>query len=327
MNLGFCQPLIFDPVYKDYLWGGRQISVRYKRNGTPVPCAESWEISTHPDGQSIVSQGLHRGKSLEELALQYGAELMGNSSADPYHFPLLFKIIDTNLPLSVQVHPNQRNAWRTNGEPKTESWVILDAVPSAKIYAGLKRGTDERMLREALANDRVPDLLMSLSPTPEYSIYIPGGSVHAIGAGCLIYEVQRNSNTTYRLYDWDRVDKNGNRRALHIEESLKSIDWSLPVPRLHAPVPAEKSPGAQWFNLVRCPYFSIRKLRISAPYRHLCDATTFSVFFVSLGTVRLTSGGETVRIPTGRSALVPAAAPEWRVEPEDGVAEVLVSRL
>jgi mannose-6-phosphate isomerase len=218
-------PLTFNPVYKDYIWGGDRLSRQFHRDGTPTPCAESWEISAHPDGASIVAQGKYAGRSLPDLASEFGVALMGTKTPDPTRFPLLFKLIDARDKLSVQVHPNNANAALTHGEPKTEMWCVLDRVQGSSLYAGLCEGTTPELLRAALADGTADKCLTEMKVNPGDAIFIPGGLVHAIGDGCLIYEVQQNSNTTYRLYDWNRVGADGTPRPLHIEESFKTIEW------------------------------------------------------------------------------------------------------
>ena len=219
-------PLLFRPVYKDYIWGGDRIPAAYSRGDAPGRCAESWEIAAHPDGDSVVAHGPFAGRTLSALTAEYGAALTGTRAPDPTRFPLLFKLIDAREKLSVQVHPSDATAGLTGGEPKTEMWYVLDRTGGATLYAGLRDGVTPAALRAALADGTAKHCLTEHPATPGQAIFIPGGLVHAIGDGCLIYEVQQNSNTTYRLYDWDRVGADGTPRALHVGQSFKVIDWT-----------------------------------------------------------------------------------------------------
>ncbi len=321
------EPLVFEPVYKDYPWGGRSIAKVYNRLGTPEVCAESWEIAARPDGDSIVKNGRFAGRSLTTLAAKFGSSLTGTCAPDPYRFPLLFKLIDARERLSVQVHPDEPSARLTGGEPKTEVWMILDSLPGACLYAGLRRdGCDSDKLRQALSDGTADQLLMRLEATPGQALFIPGGLIHAIGAGCLIYEIQQNSNTTYRLFDWNRTGPDGKTRTLHIEEAMRSINWSLSAPKLTPPVIEHEASNNRWSSVSRCAFFSIRLLEASAPERVKMDGASFHALFTADGSLDLSANGETVRLTKGTSALIPADAGEYTVTPQK-TAELLLTTL
>ncbi len=319
-------PLVFAPVYQDYIWGGGRIADAYRRTDAPSRCAESWELSARPDGASVVASGVFAGTSLDQLAARYGAALTGLRAPDPHRFPLLVKLIDARDRLSVQVHPNNANAARTGGEPKTEMWYVLACNPGAVLFAGLAEGVTENSLRRALADGTAADSLVRLAIEPGQALYIPGGLVHAIGAGCLIYEVQQNSNTTYRLYDWDRKDSAGKPRALHIEESFQTIDWTLPPPAMLAPLPRPACGGNRWYDVVACPYFTVRKVEVAAPLAVPVTGETFHALFVAQGAAAVNAGGETLVLQTGASCLIPAAASAYQLTPAPS-AELLVTTL
>ncbi len=302
-------PLLFHPVYKDYLWGGCQLAQRFGRQDAPSRCAESWEVSAHPDGPSRVACGPLAGARLDELAAAYGAALTGTRAPCPERFPLLAKLIDAREALSVQVHPNEANAALTGGEPKTEMWVVLDRAPGARLYAGLAAGVSPDSLRAGLAAGTAERCLVRLDVDPGQALFIPGGLVHAIGAGCLIYEVQQNSNTTYRLYDWNRTGPDGRPRPLHLAESFRTIDWSLPAPTMRPPLPEADS------AVVSCPQFCVRRLRLARRLVRPTDGTTFHLLFVEHGRVAVSAGGLSVTLASGASALIPAAAPAYALEP------------
>ncbi|MEI7947607.1 MAG: type I phosphomannose isomerase catalytic subunit [bacterium] len=316
-------PLTFKPVYKDYIWGGDRLSRYFNRVGTPTPCAESWEISAHPDGTSIVAQGKYAGRSLPDLATEFGVALMGTKTPDPTRFPLLFKLIDARDKLSVQVHPNNANASLTHGEPKTEMWYVLERVQGSRLYAGLREGATPELLRAALADGTADKCLTEVQVNPGDSIFIPGGLVHAIGDGCLIYEVQQNSNTTYRLYDWNRVGADGKPRQLHIEESFKTIDWKngKDIARMRE---CAYPRMANYKSLVSCAFFQVGKLALAESTSIKQDGTTFTALFVETGNVSIEAGGETVQLAKGMSCLIPAAAKEFSLT---GNASLLITTL
>jgi len=319
-------PLVFTPVYKDYIWGGSRIPAAYGRVGAPAVCAESWEISAHPDGESVVASGPLAGRELAGLVTEFGPALLGTRVADASRFPLLFKLIDARDRLSVQVHPNNANAALTGGEPKTEMWVVLERTPGASLYAGLSEGVTPQTLHAALAAGTAETQLVRLAVEPGQALFIPGGLVHAIGAGCLIYEVQQNSNTTYRLFDWGRTGADGKPRQLHLDESFKTIDWSLCPPQMRSPVASGNDGSNRWSDLVSCDFFTMRKLDLSAPQLMESDRTTFHALFVTDGKVTVTVGKESVMLGAGASALIPAAAAGYTLIP-DSPSTVLVTTL
>ena len=196
---------------------------------------ESWEISVHPAGPSLVAEGARAGESLADV--------------EP-GFPLLIKVIDAKTRLSVQVHPNEETRKLTGGDPKTEMWAMLE---DGVIYAGLKPGTTPADIESAVKSGRFEELLVRHEAKKGEALFIPGGLVHAIGDGALIYEVQQSSDTTFRLYDWGRVDADGKPRELHVEKALKAIDYSLPAPV------ACKS--------LETPFFAFRQVRLSGELR------------------------------------------------------------
>lgn len=319
-------PLVFKPVYKDYIWGGSRIPSAFGRIGAPAVCAESWELSAHPDGESVVASGPFAGKGLAELAAAYGPALLGTRAPDPTRFPLLFKLIDARDRLSVQVHPNNANASLTGGEPKTEMWVVLDRAPGAGLYAGLAEGVTPGSLRCSLADGTAASQLVRLAVEPGQALFIPGGLVHAIGAGCLIYEVQQNSNTTYRLFDWGRTGTDGKPRQLHIEESFKTIDWTLRPPQMVTPAACGRDGANRWSDVVACDFFTMRKLDLAVPQNVPADATSFHALFVAAGRVTVTAGGDSATLTPGASALIPADATSYTLTPE-ATSTVLVTTL
>ncbi|HOJ12284.1 MAG TPA: class I mannose-6-phosphate isomerase [Clostridiales bacterium] len=221
-------PLKFVPVYKDYIWGGRNL----EKLGKKLPegkVAESWEVSCHPDGESIISNGLFKGKSLTDYVNEFNYKVIGTglSWKPGDRFPLLIKLIDANDRLSVQVHPDDEYAslHEEDKNGKNEMWYVISAKPGAKLVYGLKTGTTREKLENAVRNNSIEEHLNYIQVAAGDALNIPAGLVHAIGSGILLAEVQQNSNNTYRVYDYERVDINGNKRPLHIEKALEVISY------------------------------------------------------------------------------------------------------
>ncbi len=222
-------PLRFEPLYKRYLWGGRRLQEVLGKDLPPGDdYAESWEIADHASGQSVVAAGPLKGTTLHELVVTRGQELLGKHAPQP-RFPLLFKLLDAQKVLSVQVHPNDAAAAKLTPPDlgKTEAWVVLHAEPGSVVYAGLKRGFDRPALEREVVRGTSELCLHKFEPKVGDCIFIPAGVVHALGAGLVIAEIQQASDTTFRLYDWKRVGPDGQPRALHIQQSLDAIDYEI----------------------------------------------------------------------------------------------------
>lgn len=229
--------ITFKPLYIQRIWGGRKLETIYHRD-LPHPNAafgEAWEIVDREGAQSIVCDGTYAGKSLHDLWTNHRSEIFGDKLPESEHFPILIKILDCSASLSIQVHPPASIAKQLGGEPKTEMWFIADALPGAKLHIGLKQGTTREKFQQAIEDGTVADLVHSITPKTGDSLFIESGRLHAIGAGFLIHEIQQNSDTTYRVFDWNRVDSNGQARDLHVEQSLACIDFNDIEPRLEIP--------------------------------------------------------------------------------------------
>jgi mannose-6-phosphate isomerase len=229
--------LRFVPIYQTRVWGGRRLETKLgRRLPDAQPYGESWELVDRPEAQSVIAAGPLAGHSLNELWRTEREAVFGEAwmRVPAERFPLLIKILDCSDDLSIQVHPPAAEAAALGGEPKTEMWYVADAEAGAKLYAGLKAGVRQKAFREALAQGAVADCVHVLHPAEGDSLHVPSGRLHALGRGLLIYEIQQNSDTTYRVFDWNRPGLDGKPRELHVQESLVSIDFEDDEPALHS---------------------------------------------------------------------------------------------
>jgi len=307
-------PLRFEPILKQYLWGGRKLgSLLGKQLGPGDHYAESWEVVDHGADQSIVASGLLRGTALHELVTAYGEALLGRHHPQP-RFPLLSKFLDAERTLSVQVHPNDAQAALLDPADlgKTEAWVVLAAEPGSKIYAGVKPGVDRAALERELAQGTCDKCLHQFEPRVGDCVFLEAGTAHAIGSGLVIAEIQQASDTTYRLFDWNRVDADGNPRPLHIEESLDTIDYHRgPV----APQRPEPTDHPERERLVQCDKFVLDRWRIDQPIATGGDRR-FHILAVVEGAATLTVGEHEESLPLGTTILLPACLPQYSVRPQ-----------
>ncbi len=296
-------PLTFQPLFKRYLWGGRRLqSVLGKPIGEGTDYAESWEVADHEQGQSAIANGPLAGTTLHELVVTRGPELFGRH-APQSRFPLLFKFLDCQRDLSVQVHPDDAAAALLTPPDlgKTEAWVILDAQPGSRIYAGLRRGVTRDALAAAVGEGRTEACLHSFEARPGQCIFIPAGTVHALGAGLLVAEIQQASDTTYRLFDWNRVGPDGQPRKLHIDEALAATDHSATDVVPQKPLPTDK-PHVE--RLVDCEKFLLDRWALDKS-TELGGDDRFHLISVLQGAVEL-FGAADLRICKGQTALLPA---------------------
>jgi mannose-6-phosphate isomerase len=311
-------PLRFHPYLRPMVWGGRRLG---EVLGKPLPTAdaygESWEVSDHPAHRSVIAAGPRAGRTLRDLMEHERAALLGPSATAYDVFPWLVKLLDAWDWLSVQVHPDEeavKRLWPGEGS-KTEAWFVLDAAPGGKIYAGLLPGVGERELRAALAAGTVAECLHRFEPRSGDCLFLPAGTVHAVGGGVLMAEVQQTSDATFRLFDWNRRDAQGQSRKLHIEESIASIHWQngpvRPV-RVADYGSAEAGPLSQ--ALVQCRYFALEYVRQREAF--WCGGVGRTQTAVVLhGAARLESAEGEQDVRTGDTLLFPAAMPRVRCRP------------
>jgi len=306
-------PLRFEPILREYLWGGRRLETElHKRLGQGERYAESWEIVDHGKDQSIVADGRLAGATLHELVTQYGPALFGLHHPQK-QFPLLFKFLDAQQVLSVQVHPNDAQAARLNPPDlgKTEAWVVLAADPGSKIFAGLKPGVDRAHLEEAVKRGTCDQCLHEFKPASGDCILIEAGTIHALNAGLLIAEIQQASDTTFRLFDWNRADREGKTRPLHIQDALATIDFTRGPVLPQIPEPTER-PFVE--RLVVCDQFVLDRWRINQPAALQSD-NRFHILSLIEGEVKLDAADEHRHLRRGDTFLIPAACGDVQLSP------------
>ncbi len=311
-------PLIFEPIYKPRLWGGDRIFSFFGRSRPgPQPVGESWELADLEEDQSVVSFGPAKGKTLHELIHAWGPDLMGGVGLFEGRFPLLIKFLDARDILSIQVHPGEAVAARSGGavRVKHEAWYVLAADPGAFIYHGLEPGIDATIFRQAMLAGRVDGVLRKVPVKTGECYFLPSGTPHALGAGILVAEVQTPSDTTYRAYDWGRVDPaTGQPRALHIDQAIECIDFASPSP---APTQTRSHVVSLWTavtRLVECPAFVIEQVRMVEGIEQHIPYAEPVVWIVLEGEGQvLWDRSDSLSFGRGNVILLPARLPDARV--------------
>ncbi|GAB4539204.1 MAG: class I mannose-6-phosphate isomerase [Anaerolineae bacterium] len=307
-------PMTFKPALKDYIWGGRNLERLYGRQLPPAgPVAESWEISSHPNGPAVVNAGPLAGRPLPEVLKMLGADLVGERgewALKRGKFPLLIKLLDAEKRLSVQVHPPDEYALANeNGElGKTEMWYILHARPGAQLILGLRPGVTPQAFRQAVADNELDRWLHHLPVRAGDVVFVPAGAVHAILEGIVAAEIQQNSDATYRIYDWGRVGADGKPRPLHIDKALEVIDFGLIEPGTYQPRLVADEGGIIRQEITRSKYFVVEKVTLApgAVYQGQTDGTSLEIWGTVEGASQLRWAGDPVALPSIRFCLVPA---------------------
>lgn len=309
------EPFKLQPVFKDYLWGGEQLYTRYGKQTSLRPLAESWELSCHPDGESRAASGPYAGKTLRSLLEEQGEVLCGRRCAGFTDFPVLIKLIDAARPLSIQVHPSDEYALKyEHSFGKTEMWVILDAQPDSFLYYGFNREVEPQQLRAAIGENRLEELMEKRPVKKGDVVFIPAGTLHAIGAGIVLCEVQQNSNLTYRVYDYGRLGTDGKPRPLHVEKALAVLE-RRPATGSFAPAGEACAVEGGWLQLLaQCRYFCVHSLKLDGAYTALADGESFCCLTCTEGEGELSCGSAMLPIQKGESAFIPANAGEWRLQ-------------
>jgi mannose-6-phosphate isomerase len=299
-------PLTFQPIFKERIWGGRNLETLY---GKPLPSGrpvgESWEICDRPGDENVIANGPLRGRTLHWLMEQCPAALLGARDPAPARFPLLIKIIDAEDKLSLQVHPPATVAARLGGEPKTEMWYVARAGPKAEVFVGLKKGVTRAEFERELASQNVAQCFHRIPVREGDAMFLPSGRVHALGGETVIFEVQQNSDTTYRVFDWNRVDRDGKPRELHVPQSLASIDFGDFEPALLPRTASAAHPGTLR-PLVRNELFAVSLRQWAANDQLDLPAGRMTILGMVEGALRIEGAGEAVKIDAGQFCLIPA---------------------
>ena len=306
-------PLRLSAAYKDYLWGGERLKHDFGKQTDMSPLAESWELSCHPAGPSVIANGPWQGRTLADV-LKANPQLLSASADEQTEFPLLIKLIDAAQPLSVQVHPDDEYARREeNSFGKTEMWYVVDAQPGAGIYYGFKEEITLEQMEEAIRSNTLTELLNWVEAKPGDVFFIPAGTVHAIGGGLLIAEVQQSSDLTYRVYDFGRVGADGKPRELHIKKALDVALRQPPVCPVGPTEPAQDVSGGQVQPLVSCERFHVSALAVIGLLEDEATADSFVSLLCLSGEGALITGGESLALHKGESVFLPAGMGAYRL--------------
>jgi mannose-6-phosphate isomerase len=293
--------LAFEPIFIERMWGGRRLESEFHKKLPPHKrIGESWEIVDRPEAQSVVSDGPLRGKTLHELWTRHREEIFGDVPDTP-RFPLLIKILDAQEKLSLQVHPPENVASRLGGEPKTEFWYVADADPGAELFLGFREPVTREQLEDALRDGTVADHVHKICVDAGDAIFLPAGRFHAVGAGNLLIETQQNSDTTYRLFDWNRVDEKGKPRQLHLDQALQSINFDDVQPDLLQ---------AQGELLISHSLFEIRKWNLNEA-REAAPLGQFAIVCCLTGNLSCANAN----LAPGEFLLIPAHLKDRQLKP------------
>lgn len=316
-------PMEMAPAFKDYIWGGTALAVRYGKASPYDRTAESWELSCHPAGPSKIANGVYAGMSLPELTEKFGEAAVGAHAARFPMFPVLIKLIDANGNLSIQVHPDDAYALSHEHEyGKTEMWYIVDAAPGAFIYYGFSRAVTQEEFARRIAENSLTEVLRKVPVQKGESYLIPSGTLHAIGKGCLIAEIQQNSNLTYRVYDYGRLGADGKPRELHVEKA-KAVTRLCPAdPQPEYPVRREG--GCTAHVLASCAYFTVELLQAAGKAALTAGEESFQAPLCVEGSFTLRQGSHVLPLTEGKTVFLPAGTGDYTLE---GTGTVLLTRV
>ncbi len=307
----------------DYLWGGNRLREEYGKVLDSDKIAESWELSCHKDGQSIVACGEYTGKTLSEYIEAKGNSVLGTNCERFEYFPILIKLIDAKDNLSVQVHPSNDYAMRVEGEyGKTEMWYIVDCNEGAELLYGFKQEISKDEFVERINNNTLLEVTNNVPVHKGDVFFIESGTLHAIGKGILIAEIQQNSNTTYRIYDYGRVGADGKPRQLHVDKAVDVTELTPPRYPTTAEGVAESITGGTRTLLRSCEYFNVNKVELDGTAAFTADSKSFNSILVLDGECTVSANGESLSAKKGDSLFVDAATGEYTVS---GKAELIVT--
>jgi len=300
-------PFIFHPIFKERVWGGRRLEKLFNKQlpeGKLI--GESWEVSDRQGDENIVANGEFEGKSIRWLMENFKSDILGNAKSQNDRFPLLIKILDAADDLSLQVHPPIEIAKQLGGEPKTEMWYVAYAEPNSVLYAGLKPGVSEQEFKTRLENGTLAECLCKYEVKEGDAIFIPSGRIHGLGKGIVLFEIQQNSDTTYRVFDWNRVGLDGKPRQLHINEALKSINFRDYSPQLIK----SKYSQSQTFKvrfLVDDPLFRVNACKVKRGIHFKLSGETAQVIGLLKGDFVISYNGMEIELKAGQFCLLPAS--------------------
>ena len=298
-----------DPAFKDNLWGGTKLRTVFGKKCDYDVIGESWELSAHPDGQSRIATGRYKGMLFNDYLSIIGKEALGWKCQAQDRFPVLIKFIDAKQALSIQIHPDDEYALENEGEyGKNEMWYVIDCEPDSYLYCGLSKEVSKEEIEERIKNNTITEVLNRIDVKPGDVVMVKAGTIHAIGAGILICEIQQNSNSTYRMYDYDRRDKFGNPRELHVAKALDVVDTKAYVKDNNSEVMLEENENYSQERLVQCKYFECFKYEIFKEVKLVVDEASFiSVLFIAgEGTITEEASGESMSYKAGDSFFISA---------------------
>jgi mannose-6-phosphate isomerase len=324
-------PMILSPHLYRPLWGGWRLAREFSKGGSSdARIGESWEIYE----ENPVCNGPLAGETLKDLAERFGERLLGIDGVRKANgrFPLLVKLIDAGEDLSIQVHPNDEQALRLEGQPwgKTEAWYVLSGSPGARLVYGLSREVSRRELRERAVSGTIEEILHYVSVKPEDAFLVDANTIHSIGSGIFLYEVQRPSNVTYRLYDWDRKTPDGRSREIHLDKAVEVANLKSVTRGRLKPVRTSEEDSVLSEELVRCPHFVLERLTFSRPWTRSSSGRSFEALTVTRGAVKIADWEESFGsgyLGVCQSILVPAALSSYTLVPEGVKSQVLLARL
>lgn len=299
-------PLLMQAPVKDYIWGGTRLRDIYHKVSEADKLAESWELSCHPAGPSVIANGPAKGETLAGYLAKNGMELLGTKGKDCKNFPIMIKLIDAKDNLSVQVHPDDEYALKKEGElGKTEMWYIIDAEPGAELLYGVEKEITRQELADSLQNGTITEICHHAPVKKGDVFFIPAGTIHAIGKGILLAEVQENSNTTYRLFDYNRLGNDGKPRQLHVEQGSEVCSLK-PLPLVDERKRVALSADCTAELLVSCDYFNTYSIELDGSSHLDANEESFHTFTVLEGSLRLTANDEAIDMNAGESVFLPA---------------------
>ena len=313
-------PLKFKTIYKDKIWGGNKIKKLLNKDYGDLPkCGETWELSAVPGDISVVSNGLWKGKDLKSLLVQHGAAIMGVKLYEKFgiDFPLLIKFIDANQDLSIQVHPDDALAKKRNqGSGKTEMWYVLQADAQASLITGFNQPMSQEVYLEKFESENLMEILNQEQVAKGDVFFLPAGRIHTIGKGLLIAEIQQTSDVTYRIHDFERTDDQGNKRDLHLEESLEAIDYTY-QPNYKTSYDEESNKRVP---LVACPYFVTNKLNLTNKKTlNAPQIAGFKIYICIEGSAKIVNGDQETLLVKGETVLIPAMLSTYEIKADTEV--------